>query len=186
MAGTGETEKAAALIVKFKSDDVDGFVAKHGHDIDARGVFLKSAKPPRLGLAVDLELQLRDGTRLVKGRGRIVWRRLSSAGPELPSGIGVAFDTLDATSTSFVEHIVELRGSAPSRFDDPAGAEIWRAPTQTAGDTATEPDPAPAAQATPRPASEQAAPKAIPSLGEPRTSTARRIPALAPKPIFVA
>lgn len=105
------------LKVKYKSADVEDFIQHSGKDLSLLGVFIKTKKPMEEGVPLKFELQLADGTPVIRGVGQVAWRREIAPSDDLPAGMGIKFIKLDSMSQSVVNRAVKLRGSAPSRYD---------------------------------------------------------------------
>lgn len=190
MAGTSGERQTATLIVKFKSANASEFVAQHGRSVSRGGIFLKAAKPPRLGLRLRFEIRARDDTPILAGRGRVVWQRAAGAEGSLPAGVGIAFEALDDASKALVDRIVRERTTAPSLFDEDALAEHYKpssAPKAAVAAAALPAAPAPAptpAQAAPAPpaVAPAAVPAPAPAPVATRVSIASTVAVAAPAP----
>lgn len=108
---------SAVLKVKYTSATVDEFIQQTSKDISLLGVFIESKTPQKEGVALNLELQLEDGSPVLRGTGQVVWRREISQSDNRASGMGVKFLKLDAASRKIVDRAVKVRGLVPSRFD---------------------------------------------------------------------
>jgi uncharacterized protein (TIGR02266 family) len=108
---------AAALRVRYKYASTDEFIRKSSHDISLFGIFIRTKTPLKEGVPLLLELQLKDGSPVIRGLGLVAWRREIDQLDEGPSGMGIKFLRLDETSREVVERAVEARGAAPSRFN---------------------------------------------------------------------
>jgi uncharacterized protein (TIGR02266 family) len=107
-----------ALKIRYKSASVDEFAEQYAADISRGGVFIKSKSPLDVGTLLKFELQLKDETELVAGVGRVVWiRKLEDAYEDHPAGMGIKFVKMDGQSRSFVEDLVNKRGTDLGRFD---------------------------------------------------------------------
>jgi uncharacterized protein (TIGR02266 family) len=107
---------AAALKVKYKCTSTDEFIRLYSNDISLFGIFINTKVPLQEGLTVHLELQLKDGSPVVRGIGRVDWRREVAQSEDRPAGMGIKFLKLDETSREVVERAVDARGVTPSRF----------------------------------------------------------------------
>jgi hypothetical protein len=108
---------AAALKVKYKYASTEEFIREASKDISLFGIFIDMKSPLKEGLTLQLEFELEDGSPIIQGLGQVVWRREIAQSDDRPSGIGVKFLKLEPVSREIVERAVEMRGSAPSRFD---------------------------------------------------------------------
>jgi type IV pilus assembly protein PilZ len=93
------------LLIQYRFDSLEDFLAEYSTDISAGGMFIRSEKPREVGSFVYLQFALRDGSRIIEGLGRVV--HVNS--PDIPgreAGMGVEFIDLDAESAATIEGIV--------------------------------------------------------------------------------
>jgi uncharacterized protein (TIGR02266 family) len=114
---------AAALKVKYKYSSTDEFIRQSSNDISFFGIFVKTKTPLNEGVPLKLDLQLKDGSPVIRGLGQVVWRREVAQSEGYPAGMGIKFIKLDEASRQIVEQAVEARGLGPSRFDKPVDQE---------------------------------------------------------------
>lgn len=120
MSDTRKDKRApVALKVRFKSATVDEFMEQYARDISRGGLFIKSKSPMPVGTLLKFEVQLKDESPVIRGVGRVVWKRepQEAAGSDAPSGMGIKFIRMDAECRAFVEKIVSQRGEAPGQFE---------------------------------------------------------------------
>lgn len=118
-----EKRAPAALKVKYKSANVDEFIEQAGVNISRGGIFVKTSKPMPLGVPLRLELQLSSGAPVIRGVGKVAWRREPGQSGDQPAGMGIKFIKLDPGARAVVERAVHERGGGPSRFDSLEGTE---------------------------------------------------------------
>src|SRR5690242_9184671 len=110
---SGEPQSIASMRVRLKYADVETFIERFGANVTRNGIFIatKSVKPP--GTLVRFELQLSDGTKLLKGEGVVAWKRESDSEeaqvPGRPPGMGLRFSKLDADSRKLIERIAAFK-----------------------------------------------------------------------------
>jgi len=138
-----DSRSAASLKVKYKSATVDDFAQQFGTDVSRGGIFIKTKSPLEPGALLKLELQLSTAAAVISGVGRVAWRRVASADPSRPAGMGIKFVKLEPASQAVVERIVVERGATPSRFDQTEGAELARASFEPPAPTSLAPERAP-------------------------------------------
>ena len=124
-------EKAAAIRATLKYPDIETFVHRYAQNISKYGIFFKTSKPKPVGTSIKFELNIADGTRVLRGMGEVSWIRDDQDG-DAPPGMGIKFQKLDKSSRETVKKILLFKKSAgqkgPSRFSD--------APPPTEHDTA--------------------------------------------------
>ena len=117
-----ETRKAKRKLlsvkIRYKSANVDEFVEHYSKDISKGGVFIKTNKPLAIGTLLKFEFQLRDQSSVIRGVGRVAWKRdETNETPQSPSGMGVKFVKMDSESRGVVHKIVDGREGVPGTFD---------------------------------------------------------------------
>jgi uncharacterized protein (TIGR02266 family) len=154
--GESRREKRApvALKVKYKSASIDEFIEQASLNVSSGGIFVKTGKPMKLGTALKLEFQLSDATPVIRGVGKVAWRRENAASAAQPAGMGIKFIKLNPEGREVVERIVAGRAKPSSRFDESDGSEV-QPPSMTP----------PAAEPRPRAARAPAAQEAGPVAG---------------------
>jgi uncharacterized protein (TIGR02266 family) len=109
MVQTGKNEGAKLqLRIKFRSDDLEGFVERYGSDVSPGGIFIRSKQPLPVGTRVLFHFSSMNGDPLLVGEGTIVWVRQPEGeqGGGNP-GMGIRFDSLDNDSRARLGRILE-------------------------------------------------------------------------------
>lgn len=115
---TSERRTAPVLKVRCKSETVDEFMARYAVDFAHDGVFVKTRSPFAMGTSMRFEFQLKDGTTILGGRGRVTWIRETDDGPTRAAGMGLAFGEMSDDARAVLDRIVAARGSKPSRYEN--------------------------------------------------------------------
>ena len=92
-----------ALLVQYRFDTLDDFVAEYSVDLSPGGMFIRSEEPPDLGAVVHLQFSLKDGSKLIEGLGKVVW--ISPVGPGRIPGMGISFTQFDPESLALIAQI---------------------------------------------------------------------------------
>jgi uncharacterized protein (TIGR02266 family) len=101
------------LLIQYRFDTFDEFMAEYSIDLSVGGMFIKTQKPHDLGSFVYLQFALKDGSRIIEGLGRVM--RVNPPGdPDHVAGMGVEFVNFDAESMQLIEEIVANRLPRPS------------------------------------------------------------------------
>ncbi len=101
-----------SLLIQFRFDTLDEFLAEYSTDISVGGMFIRTEKPREEGAFIYLQFALKDGSRLIEGLGKVV--RVNPPGdPSHPAGMGVEFVNFDDESMSLIEEIVAKRLDKP-------------------------------------------------------------------------
>jgi uncharacterized protein (TIGR02266 family) len=145
--------------LKFPSDAV--FIEKYAPNISRAGIFIKTPDPKAVGTTVKFELQLADGTPVMRGLGVVAWNRVADQEGK-PAGMGVKFAKLDPGSRAILDRILEHKRRASngaahvsSRFSE---APPPPPPLSAAEPAPAAPVPAPVREPTPIPPAPVAAP----------------------------
>ena len=97
-----------SLLVQYRFDTLDDFVAEYSVDLSPGGMFLRSEDPPpELGSVIHLQFSLKDGSKLIEGLGRVVW--ISPVGPGRIPGLGISFSQFDPESLALISQICRNR-----------------------------------------------------------------------------
>ncbi len=120
--------KEVNLSVCVRSDSLDDFVEKFAKNISKGGFFIRSDKPYPIDTEIQFKIQLKDGSCVLRGKGRVTWSQ-APAGPGQKSriaGMGVTFTGLDASSLAMIRRIIDYKGesSISSKFDPEPFAEL--------------------------------------------------------------
>jgi len=171
----GTKGEALGLVVKLPFATLEEFLAQYGANITLGGIYLraKAVKPP--GTAVNLELKLADGSRLIHASA-VVHFVTGQAGQGI-SGMGLRFLQVDPdtrrfldTSVAALPHAQTLHPPLPvgvgqADYSVPgASGEATTPPPPTEPRTTTSPGTVPVASAAPPPV-------ATPPPAEQRTTT---------------
>jgi uncharacterized protein (TIGR02266 family) len=104
----------ATLKVKYSFASTDEFIRNCCNDISLFGVFIKTKSPLKEGILLTLELQLKDGSPVIRGLAQVDWRREIAQSEDRPAGMAIKFIKLDDMSHQVVERAVEARNLACS------------------------------------------------------------------------
>jgi len=106
--------KDVSLRVRVKAENVDEFVDQFAHNISKGGLFLRSQKPYPVDTILQFEIQLKDGSKVLRGKGKVTWSQPPPGPGEKPRscGMGVKFVGLDAASRALVMRILEHKEEA--------------------------------------------------------------------------
>ncbi|HVO29556.1 MAG TPA: PilZ domain-containing protein [bacterium] len=114
---TGSTEKRLFRRIpffrkiQFKFESMDAFKSEFANDISIGGMFIKTDAPEPVGSVVFLRFDLKDGSKILSGYGKVV--RVNPKGqPDFDPGMGVEFLKFDEESLLRVKQLVA------ERFDD--------------------------------------------------------------------
>ena len=146
---------AITLRIKFKSANVDDFVARYGADVSAGGIFIRTKQPLAVGSLLHFDFSLADGSPLMAGVGTVVWIRETdqSRVGSIP-GMGVRFDQLAPESQQIHQQILAVKAR---RGDHPTG-------TPPSGSVAAPAARSPGRPATPPPIVSRPAPAPAPPV----------------------
>jgi uncharacterized protein (TIGR02266 family) len=95
-----------AILIHYRYESVQEFVAEYTDDISMSGVFIRSDKPRPIGSMIYLQMTLNDGSKLIEGFGRVARVGVGSRGQ---FGMGVQFLRFDDESKALIEILVETR-----------------------------------------------------------------------------
>ena len=99
------------LLVQFRLNDMETFLKDYALNISSGGLFIKSLKPHPTGSMIYLQIQLKDGKKLIEGLGKVVHvNHPSQANP----GMGIEFINLDQNSQEVIDNIIAERLSTYS------------------------------------------------------------------------
>lgn len=101
-----------SILVQYRFDTFENFLAEYSVNISAGGMFIKTAKPHEEGSMIYLQFYLQGGEKLIEGLGRVV--RVNP--PEKygkDAGMGVEFVNFDDESSELINEIVASRSKAP-------------------------------------------------------------------------
>lgn len=92
-----------SLLVQYKLDSLDEFMAEYSADISIGGMFIRTEEPREEGSMIYLQFTLNGGLKIIEGLGRVV--HVNPPGHEDP-GMGVEFVNFDPESMALVESVV--------------------------------------------------------------------------------
>lgn len=96
------------LLIQFRFDTFDEFLAEYSVDISSGGMFIRTQTPREEGSFVYLQFALRDGSRIIEGLGKVV--RVNPPGiAGREAGMGIEFVNFDEESLAIIRSIVEKR-----------------------------------------------------------------------------
>jgi len=112
-ASTGADKRRAdrarlSLLVQFRFDSLEDFVAEYASDLSTHGVFIRTTEPRDQGALVYLQFTLKDGSRIIEGLGRVA-RSIAPGAPGGTPGMGIEFLNFDEESMAVLERIVKDR-----------------------------------------------------------------------------
>lgn len=100
-----------ALLVQYRLDTFEEFLAEYSHDISVGGMFIRTEEPREQGSMIYLQFWLNDGSKLIEGLGKVVWVN-PPGDPQRPAGMGIEFVNFDEDSMGLIEEIVQARSAA--------------------------------------------------------------------------
>jgi uncharacterized protein (TIGR02266 family) len=104
----------ASLVVELHLASDSHFFSGLSGDISEGGVFVSTYRDLATGTPVDLEFSLPGSDRVVHAKGEVRWHR--SASPEVPPGVGIAFDELGDEDRALIHRFCTMR--PPLYYDD--------------------------------------------------------------------
>ncbi len=108
------------LNIRMAQENVDSFGEYYALNISAGGIYIETKYPLALGTKLKLDIRLKDGTSIIRGKGEVVWSSEGSEGSDeygSEGGMGIRFKELDEASKKIVEEIVK------ANLDNPEGAD---------------------------------------------------------------
>ncbi len=94
--------------VEYKFESLDDFKKELANDISLGGMFIKTEVPEELGTVLYLQFDLKDGSPILHGYGKVV--RVNRAGvPGFDPGMGVEFLKFDDESLERIRALVAER-----------------------------------------------------------------------------
>ena len=103
-----------SLVVELHLASDSHFFSGLSGDISEGGVFVSTYRDLATGTPVDLEFSLPGSDRVMKARGEVRWHR--SASPDVPPGVGIAFEELADEDRALIHRFCTLR--PPLYYDD--------------------------------------------------------------------
>jgi len=94
--------------IQYKFESMDAFRAEYANDISIGGMFIKTEAPEPVGSVIFLEFDLKDGSKILSGYGKVV--RVNPKGvPDFDPGMGVEFLKFDEESMTRIKSLVKDR-----------------------------------------------------------------------------
>src|SRR5215831_16434807 len=107
------------LRIKFRSANLDQFIARYAADVSRGGIFIRTREPLAVGTRLKLEFTLQDAAPLLAGEGTVVWiREHDPARENVTPGMGVRFDRLTPETQPTLEKILAEK----TRLEQAGGA----------------------------------------------------------------
>lgn len=103
-----------SLVVELHLASDSHFFSGLSGDISEGGVFVSTYRDLATGTPVDVEFSLPGSERVVKAKGEVRWHR--SASPDMPPGVGIAFEELADEDRALIHRFCTLR--PPLYYDD--------------------------------------------------------------------
>ena len=94
------------------------FVERYSTNLSRGGIFLRTKTPRPIGTLLDLEVQLADGTKILRARGEV--RFVAEDRPGTVPGMGVQFRELDEESRMLIDRLCGVRRPIPTVAPPPA------------------------------------------------------------------
>ena len=114
-----------SIRIRLKYPDLDTFIEKYAANISPGGMFIQSRAPQPAGTHLRFEVLLADGSRLLKGEGKVIWvREYDAADPTRVHGMGVKFLDLDDESRSVVNFVLAHKGGRRAKRKKSATQEV--------------------------------------------------------------
>jgi molecular chaperone DnaK len=116
----------AVLRIRLDYGSMDDFVERYATNVSSGGIFVRSrdTRPP--GTEVGLDVALRSGDQVIRGRGVVRWTTPPSAPGEPPHepGMGIRFTELTPDSRALVDLVVATQGSVARSEEPPIPDEV--------------------------------------------------------------
>lgn len=94
--------------IEYKFETLDAFRTLFANDISIGGMFIKTDRPEPIGSVIFLEFDLKDGSVILAGYGKVV--RVNPVGvPDFDAGMGVEFLKFDEDSMVKIKQLVKDR-----------------------------------------------------------------------------
>jgi uncharacterized protein (TIGR02266 family) len=94
------------VVIRVDYRTVDEIFSDFTENIHEGGMFLQTAKPPKLGARVQMEFMLPGSDEPVHVSGTVTWIRGTDAAKGDPPGIGIQFDDLDPAARAQINSVV--------------------------------------------------------------------------------
>ena len=99
-----------SLLVQYRFDSFEEFLAEYSIDLSPGGMFIRTEEPREMGSMIYLQFQLKDGSKLIEGLGRVVWVTPPGT-PDRVAGMGIEFVNFDEDSQALIEEICTARAA---------------------------------------------------------------------------
>jgi molecular chaperone DnaK len=99
-----EARARIPLLIQFRFDTFDDFVAEYARDISPSGMLIRTDDPRPVGTMIYLQFALRDGSKIIEALGQVV--RLQAPGSGVPAGMGIEFVHYDEESREVIGRLV--------------------------------------------------------------------------------
>ncbi|HZI11334.1 MAG TPA: TIGR02266 family protein, partial [Myxococcus sp.] len=153
--------------MKLKHETVGSFAEEFATNLSPGGMFVRSRTPQAVGTPVKFEVQIANGTRVLRGAAVVRWVR-EVGDPAGPPGMGLQFEELDPASRALVDMMLQKRkpdAPAPALAPLPGIAPVVAPVAPLVPPVQARPAPAaPPVQARPAPAPRAAGGMALDSL----------------------
>ncbi|MBN2361932.1 MAG: PilZ domain-containing protein [Deltaproteobacteria bacterium] len=93
------------LLVQYRFSPVEEYQTDYLADLSRNGMFIYADQPRPAGTLLSIQFVTRDGSRIVRGQGRIV-RTETSTQPDGRTGQAVEFVDFDADDLRFLDELV--------------------------------------------------------------------------------
>lgn len=99
-----------SLLVQYRLNTFEDFLAEYSHDLSAGGMFIRTAEPRELGSMIYLQFWLNDGSKLIEGLGKVV--HVTPPGSDRAPGMGIEFVNFDEDSMALIQEIIQSKRAA--------------------------------------------------------------------------
>jgi uncharacterized protein (TIGR02266 family) len=94
--------------IQYKFETMEQFKTEVANDLSIGGMFIKTNNPEPLGSVIFLEFDLKDGSKILSGYGKVV-RVNAVATPDFDPGMGVEFMKFDEESMTRIKAVIAER-----------------------------------------------------------------------------
>ncbi|MFH1807864.1 MAG: PilZ domain-containing protein [Pseudomonadota bacterium] len=95
------------LLVQYRFSPVGDYLTDYSANLSRGGMFIVTDQPRPVGSILYIQFVTRDGSRIIRGQGRIVRSVAQGEGAQERIGHAVEFLDFDADDTRFVEDLVQ-------------------------------------------------------------------------------
>lgn len=100
-----------SLLVQYRFNSFEDFLAEYSVDLSPGGMFIRTAEPREMGSMIYLQFQLKDGSKLIEGLGKVVWVNPPGTVGRA-AGMGIEFVNFDEESMALIEEICATKAAA--------------------------------------------------------------------------